>query len=89
MSKNSETEITLEEWFSALADAGGKRDDGGFCTVVEIIERTGRSRGAVLKALKTANAGGQLERRAVKREDLSGRMQSVPGYKIRRNGGTR
>lgn len=75
--------ITSDEWLGELfrLQAATECDDG-FLSTQEIADRTSRSTGAVLVALRKAAEGGKLRVRTSKRINISGRPSCIPVYRV-------
>lgn len=73
----------LPDWEVMFAELAEKQEpDGGFLTMVEWGELTGRGADYLRKRFHAAKKVGRLEVGTVKREALSGRSCSVFAYRI-------
>lgn len=76
--------MTVDEWYAELAKLAQSQpeEDDGYMTASEIEMRSGHCHGWVKDRLREAKRAGRLLCKSVHRESLSGRMASVPAYKI-------
>ena len=75
--------VSEGELIQALQEAFRTRPDGeGYLTTVELSEATGMSHEIIMQALKKLKLSGRLEAGRVYREDLGGRFNKVPAYRL-------
>ena len=75
------TEITRDEWLSALSEAL-KLPEGSGLTSAELCTQIGIGDDALLRRLKALKAQGRLEVTRGYRESIDGIMRIVPVYRI-------
>ena len=59
-----------------------ENEDNGYVTVRELIEKTGLSNDTVRARLRLRHELGELEVKLVKRLNIAGIYQAVPGYRL-------
>lgn len=77
------TTISVSDILQELSQAASRTDTAeGFATIGELCGVTGWGAAKVRKALKLAQAEGQLQVRKVNRPTLSGTLHPVPVYRV-------
>lgn len=75
--------VSEGELIQALQEAFRTKPDGeGYLTTNEISEATGMSREITIQTLRKLKLSGRLESGRVYREDLGGRFNRIPAYRL-------
>ena len=76
--------VTTDDLLDALRDALTVKPGDDAPTSLELQAATGLAERKLRRALAAVQAEGRLEVVMVRRVDLAGRVQSVPGYRLKK-----